>query len=398
MHVAVLGGGLLGCCIAPLVARRGVRVTLFDRNEALLCGAATNNEGKVHLGYVFAGDSSLNTARRMIAGALAFRPIVASLLERADVFNLSAPFDYLLHRDSQKSVDEFARHLAAVHTELRDASRNRESDYFDRELFQPQAYARAELENAYDTTQVLAAFRTPEIAVDPLKLADALRSRVRAEPNIELRLGQNVTAVYDAESKFCVQTADGTHPDAFDQVANALWDGRLAVDATRGLRPARRWLYRLKYGVRVQTPIALNSTTVVLGPFGDTVAYADGARYFSWYPAGMRAMSSDVMPPSRPVPSEDEQRMIVTQSIEALSRIVPALGALSADDLASAKLLGGIIFAWGQSDIDDPASELHRRCDIGVTSQGGYHSVDPGKLTTAPYFARVCADRIVPKP
>ena len=46
-------------------------------------------------------------------------------------------------------------------------------------------------------------------------------------------------------------------------------------------------------------------------------------------------------------------------------------------------------------DIDDPASELHRRYEIGVTSSGRYHSVDPGKLTMTPYFAGVCADRIV---
>jgi hypothetical protein len=37
---------------------------------------------------------------------------------------------------------------------------------------------------------------------------------------------------------------------------------------------------------------------------------------------------------------------------------------------------------------------LHRRFEIGVTSTGGFHSVDPGKLTMAPYFADICATRI----
>jgi len=56
---------------------------------------------------------------------------------------------------------------------------------------------------------------------------------------------------------------------------------------------------------------------------------------------------------------------------------------------------GGVIVAWGSTDIDDQASELHRRHDIGVHSYGRYHSIDPGKLTMAPYFAKVCADRIL---
>ena len=52
--------------------------------------------------------------------------------------------------------------------------------------------------------------------------------------------------------------------------------------------------------------------------------------------------------------------------------------------------------AWGKTDIYDPASELHRRFEIGVTTEGNFHSVDPGKLTMAPYFAEICAERICP--
>ena len=54
-----------------------------------------------------------------------------------------------------------------------------------------------------------------------------------------------------------------------------------------------------------------------------------------------------------------------------------------------------MIVAWGETDIDDPASELHNRYAIGVTSDHGYHSVDPGKLTMAPLFALRCADQVV---
>jgi hypothetical protein len=63
-------------------------------------------------------------------------------------------------------------------------------------------------------------------------------------------------------------------------------------------------------------------------------------------------------------------------------------------ELEDVTVKGGVIVAWGATDIYDPASELHRRFEIGVTSTGGFHSVDPGKLTMAPYFADICAARI----
>ena len=60
MHVGVLGGGLQGCCAALALADRAVRVTLFDKNDALLSRAAVANEGKIHLGYMYTGDPTLS--------------------------------------------------------------------------------------------------------------------------------------------------------------------------------------------------------------------------------------------------------------------------------------------------------------------------------------------------
>jgi hypothetical protein len=56
---------------------------------------------------------------------------------------------------------------------------------------------------------------------------------------------------------------------------------------------------------------------------------------------------------------------------------------------------GGTIVAWGATDIYDIGSELHRRYEIGVTTHGRYHSLDPGKLTMAPYFAQRLANRVL---
>ena len=74
MRVGILGGGHQGCCVALALAERGIDVTVFDRNDELLSRAAVANEGKVHLGYMYANDPSLATARLMMQGAFAFAP------------------------------------------------------------------------------------------------------------------------------------------------------------------------------------------------------------------------------------------------------------------------------------------------------------------------------------
>ena len=96
---------------------------------------------------------------------------------------------------------------------------------------------------------------------------------------------------------------------------------------------------------------------------------------------------------SRPEPLRSR---IIAGTLRALSAIVRSLRDLNAESLPEATVKGGPIVAWGKTDIYDPASELHRRFEIGVTSEGRFHSVDPGKLTMAPYFAEVCAARISP--
>ena len=137
------------------------------------------------------------------------------------------------------------------------------------------------------------------------------------------------------------------------------------------------------------------SITVVLGPFGEVVRYGNGTVYLTWYPYCLHARSLKDEPPFWPIsPAEPTRSMILNGTYSALAGILPELSVCTTDELKDVVVRGGPIVAWGKTDIDDPASELHRRFEIGVTSVGNYHSVDPGKLTMAPYFAEECATRI----
>ena len=75
--VCVIGAGLTGVATALELARAGVSVTLVDRDRQPLNRASLRNEGKIHLGIVFANDASLATAALMLDGALSFRALLA---------------------------------------------------------------------------------------------------------------------------------------------------------------------------------------------------------------------------------------------------------------------------------------------------------------------------------
>jgi glycine/D-amino acid oxidase-like deaminating enzyme len=402
MRVAVLGGGLQGCCIALALAEHGINTILFDRNDRLLSRAAVANEGKIHLGYMYANDRSTSTARIMMQGALAFAPFFARHLGLShDSIPISRPAAYVVHRDSQRSTDQVSRYLTSVHSLIREASEGRDGAYFGRDLHEaPRMWSEAEREAQFDPRVALAAFDTPEVAIDPAALADAVRKRINADPRIDVRLQNQVTSVDDANGlEVILQTPGGIDRERFDHVVNALWDGRFAINETRGLRPDRPWLHRLKYGVSFRLPRGMNlppSVTFVSGPFGEVVSYADGLTYLTWYPVCLQGISTDVKPPEWPTyPAEPLRSNLLHGTLEAMAQFVPCLRALDPGMLEDVTVKGGVIVAWGETDIHDPASELHRRFEIGVTSTGRFHSVDPGKLTMAPYFADVCAGRIL---
>lgn len=404
MKVGVLGGGLQGCCIALALAERGVRVTLFDKNETPLSRAAVANEGKIHLGYMYGGDPTLATAKTMMTGALAFAPFLERYLgQRADSFAVSVPATYIVHRDSQRGADDVCAYLRSVHALVNEAASGKTRAYFGQELARPlQPWSAAAKAADFDADLAVAAVSTPEIAIDPVGLARRLRDCVTAHPFIEVCCRHTVVGVEIAGDRACVisEQQDGQSRDSFDCIVNAAWDGRLKLNETAGFPTRRSWLHRLKYGVSFKLPDGLRpppSATFVLGPFGEVVTYGDGTIYLTWYPECLQAICKDVAPPDwATYPAEPLRSRIIAGTLQALAAIVPSLARLDAENLPEATVKGGAIVAWGKTDIYDPASELHRRFEIGVTSEGRFHSVDPGKLTMAPYFAEICAERIKP--
>ena len=400
-RVAVLGGGLQGACIGLELARRGVTVDLYERNLTCFAEASTHNEGKIHLGFVYAGDKTLKTALLAATGALCFQPLLRRWVGNViDSVPISSPFHYVVHRDGLIDPTAFAAHVDRVTEFIRTIAPGGTVEYFGQDPTRsPQLLPSAAYDGLYDPAKVAAVFQTSEISFDPEALASIFRQRLAETPEICLLLGRKALSVVPRKTKLLVYSVDAEdeHNEAYDHVVNASWAGRLQLDASMGIAPQEKWTFRFKYFVRTTLPLGAHavSATIVLGPFGDTASYSNGVRYLSWYPTGVVARSNDIEPPEIPAtPGESDGRALASAIASGLGRVMPSTLCFD-DGIGSApEVKGGWIFAWGTTDIDDPASRFHQRCDVGVHAYGRYLSIDTGKLTMAPLFAVEAADRI----
>jgi hypothetical protein len=402
MRIAILGAGNTGTCAALELAGRGLRVDLYDEDDEPVRRASFHNEGKVHLGLLYAKDRTLRTAALMIRGALAFAP----LLDRwigfdRDRIAVSTPFYYGVHVGTMVDVEGLKAHYARCQRLFAEVQARAGASYLglDRTIGVDEL-PRAEMASLVSTEHFVTMFRTSERAVDPRTVAALLRGAALAHPRVQFVGRARVTGVSSrGRGRLAVafQKDGHGHVEHYDRVANTLWHGRLEIDASMGLCPEQPWLYRYKFAHRVFVPLTAErvpSITGVLGPFGDIVNYLGNGLFVSWYPTGMIATSQAVRPPEWDRELTVERRREVFRiSFAEWRRRCPALESLEFGE-AAVDPGGGVIFAWGDTDVADPRSQLHQRHEIGVRSVGHYHSVNTGKFTMSPFLGLRTAERV----
>jgi glycine/D-amino acid oxidase-like deaminating enzyme len=397
-HAAVLGAGIMGCATALWLARRGDRVTLIDAADRPFAGASRWNEGKIHLGYLYAADASLETARRLLPGGLAFKPLTESLIGCALDDAIAHDDDtFVVHRDSIVGAEAAGRYYAQV-TALVTGHADAARYLTPVDAARVRRLSPAELTADYDPAHVVAGFRVPERSVSTTWVADRFVAAVTAEPRVDLRLRTTVVGVRRTgralDSRLIVETSGGSD-GPYDWVVNALWEGRLAVDASVGLPPPPVWSHRFRLSAFLHTsrPVPVPSTVVATGPFGDIKNYDCRNFYASWYPSGLVVEGTDLAPPTVPPMTGEARRALLRSILTNLERIVPSVTQLSecADE---ARVEGGWVYAAGCGSLSNPASTLHRRDRIGITQAGSYISVDTGKYSIAPWLAREVVRRI----
>lgn len=395
-RVMVLGAGLQGACAALVAAQRNHSVCLIEQAPRCLDRASLRNEGKIHLGHVYAHDAGFKTADLMLRSALSFAPLLERWIpDQLDWPALrTTPFTYIITHDTLVPSSALFEHYARVEARCRELQSadadlhylGERLDWLWREERPPQGL---------DPAFAAGAVATPEVSIDLVRFRQIIADALARDPRIELLYGHAVEELTRVSHGFSAagRTADGRRwvRDA-GCVVNALWDGRLGIDAQLGLIPTRPWVHRLKHRVIGRTPAALAglpSMTFVLGAFGDVVTRPDDdSLYLSWYPACQTGWSQELKPPHAWGAAQtgnlgkSEQAAIIQGTLAAFDQIIPGLGQTQ-DAVAD----GGVIFSWGNSNIEDRDSELHQRHRIGISGGDGYFSIDTGKLTSAPYFA-----------
>ena len=397
-RVAVLGAGIMGCCIAPLLARRGVEVVLFESEQALLPGASRWNEGKIHLGYLYSGDRGLHTARGLLTGGLLFRPLLEELLGAGLPDVTTSPDLYLVHNESIVSAADTAGYFAALTDLVREHPL---AGHYPGDLRRAVTtrVPRAELDGMVDGARFQAGFATPEKSVCTRGVAGLLAAAVQAEPGILCRTGTEVLgASRDGNARrelFRVATADGVQ-GPFTAVVNALWAGRPAVDRSMSVdnlyKPSIR--YRLSLFVDTEHDLSLPCAVICTGPFGDIKNYNGRRFYLSWYPGGLVYASDDTAVPDLSCIAAADRQRIADETFARLGDHIPAVAALRGQ-ATSIAVEGGWVFANGRGSLSDPAASVHRRDKVGIHQSGGWFSVDTGKYSLAPWLAREVAGRIL---
>lgn len=396
--IAVIGGGLAGALAALEAADRGAHVVIFEATSGLITGASHVNEGKIHLGYVYAADGTGRTAHRMIQGALCFRPIMerwlsAGRFEQA----LTGTTDYIVPWDSRIPPAGLERHMARVDRMVSDLS-GPGIGYLGEQTV-PRCRRLRRSPYRMGPRDIVAAYDTPERSVDTHVLGDAIAAAVRRHPRIELRLGSRVRACVQGHGGWRVQCGDRSE-GPFAHILNAAWEGRRLIDRNSGIGDRADWFTRYKVSVNINAGAeahGLKNMTATTGSYGDIVCYRSGRIYLNWYADGMIYATTDCDTPTPVLTAGDKQR-IYRETTRNLTRMVPALADLpDTDPLADGVIAGGFIVARGRSDIDDSQSQLHQRHAIGLQELApGYFTLDTGKYTTAPQLALASVDALLP--
>ena len=402
IRVAIIGGGIHGTLVALNLAQLGIEADIFEARPELWGGATFAGEGKIHLGYVY-GHANDETLVSLLQTAQRFsEDFEASLQRRLDWDNLtSSPFEYGIPETSLISGETFQRHAIRIAELAKDQPNRTHISYLGKELPLGEILARQ--------TDQADRFCTPERAVDMPALKTMVLNAIDDNSSIAVHAATRVTEASFQAGRWtltCQSTGNQSTLDeccgevafdrSFDYVVNCAWENAAfldhKVDQTPDFSPDGSLPnLRLRLFVHAQSDAPPTALTLTLGRFGDYVVFPDGRTYASWYPSGLLGFSQSLQPPSdwTNLESQVDATEYVSSVIDALSQWVPDVRRIS-----NPSVHARIVVARGQTDIDDPASQLHQRSAHGLAITGSWISVRSYKLTTAPATARLVYEHL----
>jgi hypothetical protein len=395
-EVYIIGSGIQGCTIALELAKNNYKVILIERDSLLYNRASLRNEGKIHTGLVYMNDSSFTTPLLMLESAILFRKYLERWIgEKSYDLGLSKPFYYLVAKDSfltSEVLEKRYKKLQSYFDLLK--VKYKDWDYLGtrpENLFKKAS--KQETEFFFGSQEISNSFLTSELAVDTELLRKHLVEAIENNPNITTITEANVVNVKAKNRAFelTLSLAQGIKKISAQNLVNCAWDGKYKIDQFLQLPISPNLLHRLKYRVIVKLSEELMnkpSATMVIGKYGDVVNRNDGTAYLSWYPSACKGWSQELTPPedwekpSRGEVDKDFATELTQEIVKEIEKWYPGMKGAS-----SILLDASPIVAYGNTDVNDSRSMLHQRSQLGFKSIGNYHSIETGKLTSAPLNA-----------
>lgn len=396
--IVIIGAGIQGVSVALALAARGVDSTILESQPEPLRGASYGNEGKIHLGLVYALDHSGDTGLEMLKGAHSFAPLLDRWCGQLPWQAWrSAGFRYAVMPGSLADLPMLEAYYEQLRLRIPEAIDNLPvtPSYFGESLSWLSKRAGDDRGSPRVNGRGVPCVDTQEIAIDVGLFTAKLKDVVRENPRITLCSNSRVNSAERSGTGFRlgVESADETRQIDADVVINCAWTDRIRLDRqVSECNKDARLTYRIKHRVIVRPRSSVNDlmpVTMVQGPYGDVTPYRDGSIYLSWYPECRTYI--DHMPPPVDVCGPEILGAIAARTLKQMADMFP--------DLIDAQILScspGIIVAEGCGrDVDDPDSELHRRSTSGPRGGDGWWSVDTGKLTLGPLHGERTAQLVL---
>jgi hypothetical protein len=388
----VLGAGIQGVCVALMLQKHGYRVNLIDKSRDVINRASLTYEGKIHLGFVYGMDPSLQTGHKMVRDALHFAPYLDHLLDKNENWDLlkSKPNIYLVAQDSMLSPQEAEAHFEKLDSYFQDCLSDKTLHYLGKRP--GSIFKKIATPEYINPEMVSASFFTEEVSVNQVKLKDLLKKKILELPSINIFLGHLVTEIVATSNGFevqCQRKDESITSFNADLVFNCLWESRIYFDQMMGLGGGAEQSIRLKYGLVVKADDfirSLDSFTIIHGPYGNFVISPDDDRAFcSWYPSCLKGMMEYGTIPvlwdqaCDGYTSDSLIKQLRDDNFESFRKIVPQLNQF---DVLEVK--AGLILAEGNKDITERDSSFHTRSEFPIRESAGYYSVSTSKYTSAP--------------